>query len=83
MPKLKVMGGKDVVKIFSTLGFEITSQKGSHIKMKRIMHDGSFQTWIFPLHNELDKGTLKAIINQASKYIPKQTLKEYFYTEWN
>ena len=37
MPKLKVLSGKDLVKIFILFGFEILSQKGSHIKLCRII----------------------------------------------
>jgi len=33
MPKLKVLGGKDLLKIFTTFGFEKIGQRGSHAKM--------------------------------------------------
>ena len=35
MPKLKVMSGKEVIAVFTKLGFEIRSQKGSHVKLRR------------------------------------------------
>ena len=38
MPKLKVLSGKDIIKIFEKLGFIIAGQKGSHIKLKRIIN---------------------------------------------
>ena len=78
MPKLKVLSGKEVVKILSKFGFELLSQKGSHVKLRRVLPDGTKQTLTVPLHNELDKGTLKAIIRQASRYIPEEELKPYF-----
>ncbi|MEM2959110.1 MAG: type II toxin-antitoxin system HicA family toxin [Candidatus Jordarchaeaceae archaeon] len=54
MPKLKVLGGKDVVKILSLFGFEIVSQRGSHVKLRRVLSDGTKQTLTIPLHKELD-----------------------------
>ena len=79
MPKLRILSGKEVVKIFSNFGFEVVSQKGSHVKLRRILPEGIKQTLTVPLHDELDKGTLKAIIRQASRYIPEEDLKPYFY----
>ncbi len=79
MPKLRVLSGKEVVKILSKFGFEVVSQKGSHVKLRRILPDGTKQTLTVPLHDELDKGTLKAIIRQASRYIPEEELKPCFY----
>ena len=79
MSKLRVLSGKEVVKILSRFGFEVVSQKGSHIKLRRISPDGAKQTLTVPLHDELDRGTLKAIIRQASRFIPEEELKPYFY----
>ncbi len=61
MQRLRVLSGADVIKIFSDFEFKILSQKGSHIKLQRILTDGTKQSLTLPLHNELDKGTLKAI----------------------
>ena len=36
---------------------------------------------IVPNHTQIARGTLKAIFNQASKYISIQELYPYFYTE--
>ena len=79
MPKLRVLSGREVIKILSKFGFEVVSQKGSHVKLKRVLPDETKQTLTVPLHEELDKGTLKAIIRQASRYIPEEDLKQYFY----
>jgi len=43
--------------------------------MRRILEDGTRQTLTIPLHEELDKGTLKAIFRQALRYIPEEELK--------
>lgn len=35
MPKLKRLSGAEVVDILASFGFQIHSQKGSHIKLRR------------------------------------------------
>jgi len=79
MPKLKVLNGGEVIKIFSRFGFKIVSQRGSHVKLRRVLSDGTKQTLTIPLHEELDRGTLRAIYRQALRYIPEEKLKSYFY----
>jgi len=81
MSKLRILSGEEIVKIFSRFGFKIVSQKGSHVKLRRILKDGTKQTLTIPLHKELDKGTTKAIFRQALRYIPEEKLKPHFYTE--
>ena len=81
MGKLKTLSGRDVVFILSNFGFHMASQRGSHIKLLRITHDGAKHVLTLPLHDELDRGTLKAIMRQASRYIPEHELQPYFYHE--
>lgn len=81
MSKLRVLSGEDVIKILERFGFVIAAGKGSHVKMKRILKDGYKQTLTIPKHNELDKGTLKAIFNQALRYIPESELRGFFYSD--
>lgn len=80
MPKLKVLSGFEVLNIFMKFGFESISQKGSHIKIRRLNNEAK-QTLIIPNHKQLDTGTLRGILKQASKFIPLEDLKKYFYTE--
>jgi len=79
MPRLKTFGGKEVVKILSQFGFKVVSQRGSHVKLRRVLSDGTKQTLTIPLHEELDKGTLRAIFRQALRYIPEEELRSHFY----
>lgn len=79
MPKLKRLSGPEVVKILENFGFATAGQKGSHIKLKRMVKDSS-QTLTIPRHKELDKGTLQAIYRQASRYVDEDKLRPYFYT---
>jgi predicted RNA binding protein YcfA (HicA-like mRNA interferase family) len=80
-PKLKRLSGQDVVDILKIFGFEPFTQRGSHIKLRRVSLETEKQTLTVPLHHELDIGTLKAIIRQASRYIPETELKRYFYSD--
>ncbi|MEK7146661.1 MAG: type II toxin-antitoxin system HicA family toxin [Patescibacteria group bacterium] len=80
MPKLKNLSGQEVIKIFLSFGFIVAAQKGSHIKLARILN-GTKQTLTIPNHPELDKGTLKAIYRQAVRYISEEKIKPHFYSE--
>jgi len=80
MPKLRVLSGKDLVKIFSTFGFEQIDQKGSHAKLRRIIN-GTKQTLTIPMHSEIDKGLLKQIFTQSSQYISSDDLEKDFYSK--
>ena len=79
MPKLRVLSGREVVKILSRFGFKVISRRGSHVKLRRILSDGTKQTLTIPLHEELDRGTLRAIYRQALRYLPEKDLKPHFY----
>jgi predicted RNA binding protein YcfA (HicA-like mRNA interferase family) len=77
-PRLKRLSGRQVVVILETFGFAVHAQKGSHAKLRRITESGEKQTLTIPLHEELDTGTLRAILRQASRYIPEEQLIPYF-----
>jgi hypothetical protein len=47
----------------------------------RLLQDNIKQPITIPNHKEIDKGTLKAIIRQASKYISEDDLKNHFYAK--
>ena len=80
MPRLKVLSGEDVIRILESFNFAVIGQKGSHVKLRRTA-DKINQTLTIPNHKELDKGTLRAIFNQASKYISEAELHPHFYSE--
>ena len=81
MPKLKSLSGKEVIDIFTSFGFNVASQRGSHVKLRRIIGNGAKQSLTIPNHSELDKGTCRAIYRQALRYIPEQELTPYFYSD--
>jgi predicted RNA binding protein YcfA (HicA-like mRNA interferase family) len=78
MPRLKVLSGPDVVRILASFGFEVISQRGSHIKLRRVTGSGTNQTLTIPNHRELDRGTLSGIYKQALRYISAEELAPHF-----
>lgn len=62
MPKL--YSSRKIVKALQRIGFEIISQKGSHIKLRRTF-DGMTYTAIVPNHKEVAFGTFNSILKQA------------------
>ncbi len=80
MPRLKKLSGKEVVKILLSFGFEVAGQRGSHIKLKRLISEAQ-QTLTIPMHDELDVGTLHAIYRQVSRYISPEDLRHHFHTD--
>lgn len=78
MPKLKRLSGAEVVRILEQSGFQVYSQRGSHIKLRRISQSGK-ETLTVPNHRQLDTGTCRAIYRQACRYIPESELFSYFY----
>ena len=71
MPKL--YSARQIVKALQRIGFEIVSQKGSHIKLRGIF-DGETYTAIVPNHKEVALGTLQSILKQAG--ITREELEE-------
>ncbi len=62
MSPLPVISGQACVKALTKIGFVVNSQKGSHIILVRQTPKTRFSV---PNHRELDRGTLRAIIQQA------------------
>lgn len=62
MPKL--YSARQITKALKRIGFEIISQKGSHIKLRRTF-GGDVYTAIVPNHKEVALGTLQSILKQA------------------
>ena len=60
--KLPLLSGREVVKVFGTLGWEIARQKGSHIIL---IKEGHIATLSVPDHKEVAKGTLRKLITRA------------------
>lgn len=80
-PKLRRLSGKQVLSTLNHFGFQVLSQRGSHVKLHRINAAGAKETITVPIHDELDVGTLHAIFRQTCKYIPEEELRPYFYSD--
>ena len=61
----KTFSGKEIVRILTrAFGFSFVSQRGSHVKLRRVS-GGKTLTTIVPLHRELARGTLLGILELA------------------
>ena len=80
MPKLRVLSATELLAILHEFGFEVVSQKGSHIKLVRFQ-DGIRQVLTVPNHKVLDKGTIKALFRQANRFIETADLHPHVYHE--
>ena len=59
--KLPVVSGKETIKALSKIGYYIRDQKGSHVHMRH----PTKRPLTVPMHNEVDRGTLRAILKAA------------------
>ena len=82
MPKLKRLSGKELIKILEGFGFKVISQKGSHVRLQRMIDDKE-QRLTIPLQGskEIKLGTLSGIYKQAVEFIPEDDLREHFYSD--
>jgi predicted RNA binding protein YcfA (HicA-like mRNA interferase family) len=62
MSSLPRISGRACVAALGKVGYSIRRQRGSHIILRR---DHPYSQLVVPDHNELDRGTLRAIIRQA------------------
>ena len=81
MPRLRRLSGAEVVAILGDFGFILHAQRGSHAKLRRELAGGTVQTLTVPLHATLDTGTCRAILRQASRFVPETELRRHFYTD--
>ena len=63
MSKLPVVSGREAVRAFSQIGYELDHQTGSHMILRQRVTPHRRLT--VPAHRELAKGTLRALIRQA------------------
>jgi predicted RNA binding protein YcfA (HicA-like mRNA interferase family) len=67
MPPLPVISGRQCVAALRRIGYEQVRQKGSHVRLACV---GRSPVTV-PLHDELDRGTLRSII-RAVGLTPEQ-----------
>ena len=66
--KLPRVSGEEVIKALVKAGWSVERQRGSHV----VLYKEGAGIVVVPLHKELDRGTLRAIIKQS-----KMTVKEF------
>ena len=64
MVKLPRLSGHELIKILAQFGFKKIRQKGSHVMLIKDTRQGKIGC-VIPLHDELETGTLLAILQQA------------------
>ncbi len=62
MPKLPRISGKDAVKAFKKLGWEVSRQRGSHIILTKV---NSIYSLSVPNKKTLAPGLLRSLISKA------------------
>ena len=61
MSRLPVCSGQDAIRAFQRMGYQVDHQTGSHI----ILRHPQMRRLTVPNHQELAKGTLRALIREA------------------
>jgi predicted RNA binding protein YcfA (HicA-like mRNA interferase family) len=62
MQKIPLLSGREVVRVFSRLGWDVARQGGSHIILVK---EGHIATLSVPDHHEVARGTLRSLIARA------------------
>ena len=63
--KYPVLSPVEVIRALKRFGFVFKSQRGSHAKYIKVSDGLPTKTVIIPMHNEVAKGTLQSILEQA------------------
>ena len=66
-PSLPIISGDDCIRALTKLGYREARQKGSHV---RLVCEGRNPVTV-PLHETLDRGTLRAIIRTVDISVEK------------
>jgi len=64
-PKLPVISGKEAIKVFQEIGYEIVRQRGSHLRL-RDKKDPLHKPLSVPDHKEIKPGLLRKLIKDAN-----------------
>ena len=63
MPSLPILSGRETVRVFQKLGWQMARQRGSHIILTK---EGEIASLSVPDHKEVAKGTLRSLIRSAN-----------------
>jgi predicted RNA binding protein YcfA (HicA-like mRNA interferase family) len=62
VPRLPVVSGKEAVRAFNKVGWQISRQEGSHLVLSQA---GNPVVLAVPDHREVRRGTLRSLIRQS------------------
>ncbi|MDO8492253.1 MAG: type II toxin-antitoxin system HicA family toxin [bacterium] len=65
MNKLPVVSGKEAVNKFKKIGYLVTRQKGSHVRLVPTGNNPVQKSFTIPLHKTLKPGLLSQLIKDA------------------
>lgn len=65
MGKLPNVSGKEAVRKFKKIGYVVTRQKGSHMRLVSINNSPSQKSFTVPLHKTLKAGLLHQLIKDS------------------
>ncbi len=63
MSALPILSGRQLVKVFCSLGYAVDRQRGSHIILRQ--SEPPHRRLVVPDHAEIAKGTLRAVLRDA------------------
>jgi predicted RNA binding protein YcfA (HicA-like mRNA interferase family) len=63
--KLPVISGKKLISVLKGLGYEVSRQRGSHVRLEKITLAGRHKITV-PNHDPIAKGTLSSIISKIA-----------------
>jgi predicted RNA binding protein YcfA (HicA-like mRNA interferase family) len=74
--RLPVVSGMRLAKAVKKLGYIEVGQRGSHLKLRKILPDDSHHQIVIPMHEELHRGKLAGLLGEISRIngITKQRL---------
>ena len=76
MPKLRRLSGAEIVTILGRFGFTIHSQRGSHIKLRRTLADGTTETLTVPAHQDWTREhAAQSSVKPADSYLKKISVR--------
>jgi predicted RNA binding protein YcfA (HicA-like mRNA interferase family) len=62
VPKVPLLKPKEVIRVFKKFGWVVARSSGSHIILTK---EGNISTLSIPNHNEIARGTLRALIDKS------------------
>ena len=70
MPSLPILSGREVVKAFAKVGWQMARQRGSHMILVK---PGYMATLSVPDHREVARGTLRSLIRSSGLTVEEFT----------